>query len=54
MTEMDREFLRQLIKNQMTIMCFLLYGKEDARAKELLEKRIKKTREFLDANYSDE
>ena len=42
----DRVQLR-ILRNQMSIMCFMIYGKEDARAKLALELSIKKTNKFL-------
>lgn len=36
------------IKNQMALMCYVLYGKDDARAKLELEAAIKSTRKLME------
>jgi hypothetical protein len=38
---------KAILKNQLAIMCFLTYGREDERAKKVLEHRIKTTKELL-------
>lgn len=42
------------LKNQMALMCFVLYGRDDARAKLELEAAIKSTRKMMERKREEQ